>query len=64
MRNRIALSLSKESRERFNKIPEGSRSAVVRKLLEAYFIAYDKAPRIFDAVLRGEIIVEEANGND
>lgn len=61
MSNRISISLPPKTLERYNKIPEGSRSAVVRNLLEGYFRAYDTAPRIFDSVLRGEIKLENQN---
>jgi len=64
MSNRVSISLPEKTLDRFNKIPEGSRSAVVRNLLEGYFRAYDIDAKIFDAVLRDFILVEELIAGD
>ncbi len=59
MSKRLTISLPDKVEQRFNKIPEGSRSAVVRNLLVAYFEAYDKKADFFEKALKGEIYLKE-----
>lgn len=61
MSTRVSISLPPSLERRYNKIPEGSRAAVVRKLLEAYIRAYDADPATFDAVLQGNIYLEKSD---
>jgi len=63
MAKRVIISLSGPALEIFKSLPDGSRSSVVRNLLEAYASFAKESPAALSYTLRNRIKLEESKND-